>query len=258
MSLVLKTLSGSAVIIDGGRPEDLPLLRELVGDSPVRAWILTHPHVDHIAGFIETVRQSDESLMPEKVYYSFPSLSFMEKTESAEAYTLREFLEIEDRIRPIAVHPKDGDLFSVDELTFRVLLAFEEDDPIVPLHPEDQNSTGNDTSLVFQVEGPHKKLLVLGDAGPLEGDRLFARHWRDLKSDIVQMAHHGHGGVGAEVYIAVGPETCLWCCPGWLYDEEPYVIPDRLYGTRMTRMWMASLGVKNHIVSGDGTQKIPL
>ena len=47
MSLVLITKEGNAVIIDGGRPEDMPLTRELVGGRPVKAWILTHPHVDH-------------------------------------------------------------------------------------------------------------------------------------------------------------------------------------------------------------------
>ena len=258
MSLVLKTSAGNAVIIDGGRPEDLPLLREIVGDSPVKAWILTHPHMDHISGFVHAVRTGFGNLGPEKVVYRFPPLEFAERTEPAEAYTLREFYEIEDAIRPIAVRPKEGDRFAVDDLAFSVLLAFEEDDPVVPLRPGDQNSTGNDASLIFRVEGPRKSVLILGDAGPLEGDRLFARHWRELRSDIVQVAHHGHGGVGAEVYIAAAPRTCLWCCPDWLYEEDPYVIPDRLCGTKMTRLWLDAIGVKDHIVTKDGTQTVAL
>ena len=31
MSIVLQTAAGNAVVIDGGRPEDMPLLRRLYG-----------------------------------------------------------------------------------------------------------------------------------------------------------------------------------------------------------------------------------
>ncbi len=258
MSVILKTSAGNAVVIDGGRAEDLPLLTELVGASPVKAWILTHPHPDHIAGFIHAAREGFGSLTPEAVYYRFPPLSLLEKHRPTEMKTLREFAEIEESIRPLAVTPQEGDRFAVDDLTFKVLLTFEEDDPIVPLRPEDKSSVCNNSSLIFRVEGPRKSVLFLADAGPQEGDRLFARHWRELRSDIVQMAHHGHFGVGPEVYIAAAPDTCLWCCADWLYDEEPCAIPDRLYGTRMTRLWMDALGVKNHIVTKDGTQRLAL
>lgn len=256
MSIILKTAEGNAVIIDGGQPADLPLLREIVGDSPVKTWILTHPHFDHITGLMEVLRTNEQALLPETIYYRFPSLEFLEKTEPSEAWTLREFLALEDVIRDRAVLVSEGDRFCVDELRFTVLQSWEEDHPIVPRSPEDQNSTGNESSLVFRIDTPGKSVLILGDAGPLAGDRLMARHWRDLKADIVQMAHHGHGGVGAEVYLAAAPTACLWCCADWLYNEDPYVLPDRLWGTVMTRFWMERMGVTEHYVTKDGTQTI--
>ena len=258
MSIILKTSAGSAVIIDGGRPEDLPLLRRIVGDSPVKAWILTHPHLDHITGFSFVISGKNDPLMPEKVYYHFPALDFMKRTEPSEAWTLRSFLAVEDRIRDRKVTVNDGDSFSVDELKFTVLQAYEENDPITPARPADQNSTGNENSLVFRIDTPGKSVLILGDTGPLGGDRLMSRHWRDLKCDIVQMAHHGHGGVGAEVYLAAQPEACLWCCRDWLYDEEPYCLSERLWGTVMTRRWMEWMGVTEHYVTKDGTHRIVL
>ena len=259
MSIVLKTAEGNAVIIDGGQPEDTPLLREIVGDCPVKAWILTHPHFDHISGFTKLIRDGgDDRLWPETVYHSFPDLSFLEETEPAEAWALREFLDLEDKIGDRTVVVKEGDSFCIDDLRFTILQSWDPEHPIVPARPGDQNSTGNENSLVFRVDGPSKRLLILGDAGPLAGDRLMARHWRDLKSDIVQVAHHGHGGVGAEVYLAASPEACLWCCADWLYNEEPYVLPDRLWGPVMTRNWMEWMGVENHYVTKDGTQKILL
>jgi hypothetical protein len=76
--------------------------------------------------------------------------------------------------------------------------------------------------------------------------------------------------VGMEVYEAISPTACLWCCPLWLYNEK--IIPDylsdreklrkmqrsRMYGTTLTRKWMDRLGVKEHYVSGMGTSIIEL
>ena len=62
MSIVLQTAAGNAVVIDGGRPEDMPLLRELVGASSIKAWIMTHPHLDHITGLTELIRTAPLSL----------------------------------------------------------------------------------------------------------------------------------------------------------------------------------------------------
>ncbi|MBR5752051.1 MAG: hypothetical protein IKX84_06640, partial [Clostridia bacterium] len=85
-----------------------------------------------------------------------------------------------------------------------------------------------------------------------------------------QMAHHGHGCVGMEVYAEIMPEACMWCCADWLYDEPevPHYLADterlrrmkliRLYGTALTRKWMDILGVKKHYVTKDGTQRIEL
>lgn len=258
MSLVLTTKEGNAVIIDGGRPEDMPLTRELVGGRPVKAWILTHPHLDHITGFISVIENGDSSLMPEKVYYNFPSLDFVERTEPSEAWTLRDFQKIEPKIKDRAVIVKDGDKFSVDELDFTVLQAYEDGNPIVPARATDENSTCNENSLVFMIRSPDKKVLILGDTGPLGGDRLYARHMDDLKCDIVQMAHHGHSGVGVEVYLMASPEACLWCCPEWLYNEPVKLWNERMWGTMMQRRWMDMLGVKEHYVSAFGTHKITL
>ncbi len=251
MSYVLKTASGKAVVIDGGRPEDLPLLWEIVGDSKVCAWILTHPHLDHISGFTSLIAEGPNKLWPEKVYYNFPSPELLEKDEKIR--TLREFSEIEPRIADRSVCVKEKDVLQMEELRIEFLQAYEPDNPIsnAPL-------TGNENGLVFRVEGPNKTVLFLGDIGPEGGDRLYQRHWQDLKSDYVQMAHHGHNGVGAEVYLAASPEACLWNCPDWLYEEGPKCFGKRMYGTVMTRKWMEWMGVKKHYVTKDGTHQIEL
>lgn len=253
MSYVLKTETGKAVVIDGGRSEDMPLLREIVGSAKVCAWILTHPHVDHISGFTELISGKPDELWPERVYYNFPSLDFTEREDREEAYTLREFLEVEHRITERAICVKEGDEFQIDELSIQILQSYEAENPIV-----NDTLTGNENSLVFRVQGPNKSVLFLGDIGPIGGDRLYQRHWQELKSDFVQMAHHGHSGVGADVYLAASPRACLWNCPDWLYNEPPLCLGYRSYGTMMTRKWMEWMGITEHYVTKDGTHKIEL
>ena len=128
----------------------------------------------------------------------------------------------------------------------------------------------NDSSLVFTVTTPNKKVIFLGDLGPEGGDVLYEESRHLLKADIVQMAHHGHMNVGMEVYAEVMPEACLWCCADWLYNEPeiPHYLVDRkklrkmqregMYGTTVTRRWMDILGVKKHYVTKDGTNEIEL
>ena len=73
MSFVLVTKSDNVIVIDGGRKEDMPLLKEYVGNRHIAAWILTHPHDDHISGFIsEFNRNRLADFDIEKLYYNFP------------------------------------------------------------------------------------------------------------------------------------------------------------------------------------------
>ena len=55
MSFVIITKKDNVIIIDGGRPLDMPLLKKYVGGRHVSAWILTHAHSDHVSGFIDEI-----------------------------------------------------------------------------------------------------------------------------------------------------------------------------------------------------------
>ena len=59
MSFVIVTREDRVILIDGGRPEDMPLLKQYVGERTVAAWILTHAHTDHISGFLSEYARQD-------------------------------------------------------------------------------------------------------------------------------------------------------------------------------------------------------
>lgn len=270
MSFVLVTKNDNVIIVDGGCPEDMPLLKQYVGGRHIAAWILTHAHVDHISGFIDEIAKNGGADFDiGTVYYNFPPYSLIDNHNVPDYnYFVRElnetlpsFLEIEPKIRHKAHIVEQGESITVDECRIDFLYTF---------HDGLYANLMNDSSLVFKVTTPNKTVLFMGDLGPDGGDVLFRESRHLLKSDIVQMAHHGHMNVSMEVYAEVMPEACMWCAPAWLYAEEevPHYLSDveklrrmariRMYGTAVTRKWMDILGVKTHYVTADGTNCIEL
>lgn len=272
MSFVIVTEKNNCIVIDGGRPEDMPLLKEYVAGRHISAWILTHAHDDHISGFVDEIEKNGGADFDfEKVYYHFPEYdALIHKTEGVPdvAYFREElnemlpaFNRIRDKIRGRAHVVQQGEKVQIDEVTLEFLFTF---------HDGLYSNLMNDSSLVFRLSTPRKSVLFLGDLGPEGGDELFRESRDKLKSDMVQMAHHGHMNVSMEVYAAIEPKACLWCCAHWLYNEPevPKYLSDvprlrkmkriRMYGTAVTRRWMEQLGVKEHYVTGDGTQTVLL
>ena len=254
MSFVFLTRQGRAVVVDGGRPEDIPYLFEIVGTRPVAAWILTHPHIDHISGFTDLVARGGRSGQIGTVYYDFPSLEFARRCDGEDAKALEDFLAVEPLIRSRAVRPLPGSAARVDELTIRFLYCGGEKHERPKPH-----LAVNESSLAFRVTAPGlRSVLFLGDLGPEGGRDLLRECPECLPSDIVQMSHHGHAGVTEAVYAAVAPQACMWCAPDWLWDEADVEFEPELWGTRHTRAWMNKLGVREHYVTMNGNQWIPL
>lgn len=269
MSFVIITKNDNVIIVDGGRKEDMPLLKEYVGGRHISAWILTHPHSDHISGLVSEFKENDgKDFDIEKIYYHFPEYDIENKDVPDYDYYVEEmneilpaFLEVLPKFKDKTYIPEKGEKITVDEVTI---------DFIYTWHKDLVSNLMNDSSLVFKLSTSDKSVLFLGDLGPEGGDILYEESRDILKSDIVQMAHHGHMNCSMEIYAAIAPKVCLWCCADWLYNEPeiPWYLSDReklkkmhrqrMYGTAVTRKWMDALGVTEHYITKDGTQKIIL
>ncbi len=270
MSYVIITKEDNAIVIDGGRPEDMPRLKEIIRGRRVSAWILTHPHNDHISGFVSELEKNElKDFDIERVVYNFPSYEIIENHNVRDyEYYAKELNEILPRFNKVEEFLKDriykaeqGESLFIDEVRIDFLYTY---------HEGLTDNLMNDASLVFKVTTPLRSVLFLGDLGPQGGDVLMAESRHLLKSDIVQMSHHGHMNVHMEVYAEIMPEACLWCCNESLYEEDelPFYLSDNkkqilqgrtgMFGTKMTRKWMDILGVKTHYVAKDGIIEIEI
>lgn len=271
MSIVIVTREDNVIVIDGGRDEDLPSLIECIGGRHISAWILTHPHEDHISGLVHELERDGAKVFDiGTIYYNFLPYDELINNHDVPDYDyfcrdLNEMLPAWNAVLPKIknkVHiVSQGESIMVDEVKIDFIFTY---------HDGLYSNPVNDSSLVFKLTTPNKTVLFLGDLGAEGGDLLLRESRHLLKADIVQMAHHGHMNVGMEVYAEIMPEACIWCCPEWLYNEPeiPEYISNteklkrmrrlRLYGAGLTRKWMDILGAKTHYVTKDGTQRIML
>ena len=112
---------------------------------------------------------------------------------------------------------------------------------------------------MFRLTLGGQTVLFLGDLGIEAGEKLLSLYGDELKSDFVQMAHHGQNGVDKSVYQAVAPKGCLWCAPLWLWENDAGKGYDtHTFQTVIVRGWMSELRVKRHFVNKDGDHIIPL
>jgi beta-lactamase superfamily II metal-dependent hydrolase len=242
MSFVITTEDDKVIVIDGGWPQDMPYLVEylqgLTGlEKPcVHAWILTHPHNDHIRGFIELMEGNPDALDVEKIYYNFPSAQFIAREDldnsAAELY----------RILPLIAHKccivSGGDEMDVGAAHFEFYYSPDS---------EFNRNVSNNASLIFRVTLGGKTVLFTGDAGVEAGKKVLRMYGGTgkLKADYVQMAHHGQGGAERNFYEIVRPKIALYTAPMWLWEcDNGKGRGSGPWKTLETRAWLDELGVQ--------------
>ncbi len=270
MSFVIVTKQSNVIVIDGGREEDVPLLKEYIGGRHISAWILTHAHDDHISGFVSEVEKNGlADFDVEKIYYNFPPYELIENHDVPDYENFKSdildclprFNAILERIQDKTHITYQGESLQIDEVKIDFIFSY---------HEGLNNNLMNDSSLVFKLSGPNKSVMFLGDIGPDAGDVLYFESKHLLQADMVQMAHHGGLCCGMEVYAAIEPKACLWCCRKEEYEGTRVhpVLSDkdtlkqrkwiRMQSVGTARKWMEQLGVHKHYVTGYGTNEIVL
>lgn len=255
MSYVLKSDSGEVFVIDGGNTGDADYLAERIKaarpDGNVSAWFLSHLHSDHVNALCKIMTEKTAGISVDCIYFHFPPMEWFEKKCGA-----GEQKEARDFYDALSSFPKTetcqrGQTWTFGSVTVECLNDF---DPAQTANPV------NNASIVFRVTTPKTSLLFLGDLGVEGGDRIAQNIPREkLKTDYLQMAHHGQNGVNREFYALCAPICCLWPTPDWLWNNNPGTGDDTgPWKTVQVRGWMNELGVKKHAVMKDGLAEFHL
>ncbi|MCR5467562.1 MAG: MBL fold metallo-hydrolase [Lachnospiraceae bacterium] len=214
MCYVIQNIEGYTILVDGGMPEYEESVRyvlKMLGND-VDAWILTHPHDDHISVFNAIYKNPDGIKIGEiyTVDMADPELIMEEASwDSVDAYNDFLSLGIED-----INYVHKGDVLDFDGLTFTVLNAYDE------YVDELSDDLLNDGSMMFKIENKEQSMLFCSDVGKKMSEYLLEEYGDFLKSDYLQMGHHGNGGLKADFYRTVAPSVALFDAPYSVWTNQ--------------------------------------
>lgn len=248
--LLFKTRQGRIVVIDGGREKDADHLVEcLKALSPDRkpvisAWLMTHIHEDHVGSYVGIC--SDPALAGqitvEHFYYRLLPREFyttVSKEASPDFGRAIDVLQASAGILGTQMHTvSEGDVIAVDELSFEALY--------VPRDADMDRCSVNDTSILFKLtHDSGQTVMLLADAEPLCWEYLQKNCPKKLKSDILQVPHHGSNSVPYECFRAVGAKAAFFqCCSRFWFGENGEGLNTFNVGHIRTRNILRELGMK--------------
>lgn len=264
-SFVIKTRSNKLIVIDGGHGEELPrlieCLKSISGEEipTVSAWIFSHLHNDHYGAYMRlTEEEWRDKIMVLDVYCNFISREFWEAKATGGNAGLPDAYDAimkSGKTLGAAVHVvKKGDRITVDEIDFDVIHVPD------PARAAEMNV--NDTSVVYKMTyDGEQTIMFLGDAEWVCNEDLVNNCADVLKSDVVQVGHHGCGNVSRECYELIDAKVYIWQCgERFWYQDKGEGINTHDVGFVRYRTYMMERGTKkeNIYVTIDKIDSFPL
>ena len=232
MCYIIRLEDGSFVIIDGGNvrikngyPKTYDyvrlytLLQELNqredGQIVISAWFMTHEHADHFWVFYWFCREYGDRVTVKAYYDCTCTDTVSYNSKNPDYHTTRGRLSKAqawvggfERVTLMA-----GDVLEFGNVRFEILYTIDD------LFPERLHYF-NDSSFVCTMTYGGQKTLWLGDICTAPS-RFLRENYSEatLKSDIVQLAHHGLNGAEKELYDIADGEVLLWSLRDKLVDK---------------------------------------
>ncbi|MBQ4243425.1 MAG: hypothetical protein II702_00800 [Clostridia bacterium] len=211
----------------------------------IAGWFITHAHDDHVCQLLEYLKHDMDNSVIERIYMNIipdnhrDSHSWGESVKDITEHFKKEVYSLKN-IPVVKLHT--GQRFAVRNIEFTVLCTHED---VYPLSCEDYNESS--TVLMCRAEG--QKILFTGDACKNESEILEKRYGVELKSDIVQVAHHAHFGMTGNAYRLISAKVALFPTTYIFFEQDI-----EKYEASKTALNLSD----EHYVASDGTVGLPL
>lgn len=212
LSLVLTLEDGRYIIIDGGYKADASGLYNYLVDNNKRsdgvtiaAWILTHSHSDHYSAFDSFANAYGKKVNCQYLISNTIPADYKPSKESNDT-------KISDMSRYLSkfankdtkfIKPHAGQKLYFCNVELEMLYTHEE------LYPN-KVAWINEASLAFHVKVGGQKILVMGDAELQAIDRMTTMYGSALKSDVLQIPHHGYTKIQQNFFDLVDAPVLIW------------------------------------------------
>lgn len=218
--MVIKLADNSLFIIDGGHERQssntaleafLDFAYNITGQEPgsiinIKGWYFTHAHGDHVYFAHAFAKKYHEYLNIQTTFFNIPSFQTIPNGYDAGTFLMKDTF---NKHFPDCKHVKlhTGQRFSLQGVDFEVLLTHED------MVNESGTSTiynFNDSSTIIRITIDGKSFMILGDTDTLGQSTILKMYQSDtLKSDVVQVSHHGYNDL-PELYSAIAAPLALF------------------------------------------------
>lgn len=252
LNLVFQLEDGSFVIIDGGRNFDADrafLLNYLktnapAGTKPQVTWMFTHIHSDHTALATKFIEENKNEFDLNLVCWNMPDFATMTCGESTEN-ALKLYTNLQSAITNAFPNTNYYVFHSGEKMYLPgceiVFLMTPED-----YYPKAFDSF-NDTSCAWKMTLSGKTFMIFGDCTTGVNNQTLKCYDTYLKSDVMQVPHHGAGCASLALYKAVDPDICIWSV-----NQEKFETDARMLGTNSSMKYNAWL--RGDATYGDGAR----
>ena len=213
MLYIITLEDGSFVVFDSGDDKTnyddkiYQKLKELNkrrdGKIVIAGWFLSHVHHDHYHAFMNFCRTYYSKITIEQVFYNTTSPEFEFNTVSDNRYIQKNIEYVQRLCRFDIVNVHTGMKFYLRNAEFEILHTEEDIFPDQPFY-------FNDTSIVWRMTIAGQTSLWTGDAADVTANIMVRRYPKTLKSDMVQLSHHGYVGCTSIFYMKVNAGVLFW------------------------------------------------
>lgn len=203
LGIIYHLPNGKFFVYDGGYVLDDNLyktLKSLAGNNEIviAAWIISHPHPDHQDSFDNFITKHYNDIRIENVLYNFTNA----KDTYGTSETIKASIEKLNRTTNI-IKPHTGQVYNFGSSSIEILYTVED---FMPRSVSDLNYS---TMVVrFTVKG--QTMIALGDAYKDLAPDLTNMYGSHLKSDMVQLAHHGTTPGTTTLYEKINAPILFW------------------------------------------------
>ncbi len=217
MCYVIEDAAGNLALVDGGYEEDAAAVREMIRKhgNHVSAWIITHPHPDHVGAF-NVIMADPGDIQVDAVYtVEVHHDRYWETAQDYDRFDMYEtFLGLTGGMETLR-YVYEGDEFDVLGLRAKVLHVWDETTDALEVN------LCNNGSMVFLLSGEEDQMLFCADAENETEPYILERHGEELGDvDYVQTGHHGNGGPTLDFYDVMSPKGAFMDAPNWLVETE--------------------------------------
>lgn len=186
MFYTIKGSSGCLIVIDGGYKQNADYVKSVIkkAGGTVDLWIVTHPHPDHCAAFLQVL--NDSSIKIKKIVTTkIPISVYTSKTQFA--YDL--FKKFYNKLEKLSnvTYVKKGQTITIRNLKIKFYNSYSN----ALQKKTDLRSMINKYSLAFRISAKKKSFFFSADILPKQAEQIAEKYGKEIRSNYLQVPYHG-------------------------------------------------------------------